>query len=138
MLHCIRDDLDLQRLVMDNVRAASKNLDDGLTVVTGRCWNGQRQIQAGIDALTGFDEKGLDGDELFTYYENDIRGFELHLQGMDYSDYEPRMDYAEFLRHKENTGWNLEEHQREYDEYRVARIEAKEAMARVESGEYNT
>jgi hypothetical protein len=138
VLHCIRDDLDLQRLVMDNVRATSKNLDDGLTVVTERCWNGQRQIQAGIDALTGFDEKGLDGDELFTYYEKDVRDFKLHLQSMDYSDYEHRMDYAEFLRHKENTEWNLEEHQRQYDEYRVPRIKAKEAMARVESGEYNT
>jgi hypothetical protein len=138
VLHCIRDDLNLQRLVMNEVRATNKNFGAGILVVTRRCCNGQQQIHTGIDALTSFKEAGLDGDELFTYYEEDIRDYTLHLQSMNYSDYEHRMDYAEFLKLKENTECNLEMRQREYDEYRVPRIKAKEAMARVESGEYNT
>jgi hypothetical protein len=140
VLRCLRDELHLQRLVLNHVRTADKDYDGSpdVTVAMKRYWNGQQQIREGLNVLTGFDGHGLDHKELYDYYEESIRSHELRVQGLNYSEYEDRMTYTEFLEYKANEEGHLDDHKREYEKYKTARAGAKEAMARVESGEFST
>jgi hypothetical protein len=140
VLHCLRHDVHLQTLVLDDVRAMNKDYGDytGITLAKGRFWHGHQQINAGLDVLIGYDGQGWDEDELYDYHEETIRSHELSLQDMEFSKYEHLMDYTEFLADKANWEWNLEDRKREYNEYKQARDKAKEAMARVDAGDFST
>jgi hypothetical protein len=141
VLHCIRDDLQLERLVLDDVSAANKDYGGeppGITVVTGRCWNGQQQIREGLNVLTGFDTHGLDGDELDDWFEDGIRYNELNLQGMNVPEDEHSTDHTKYLRERAELEKRLAKQKKKYTEYKATRAKAKEAMARVEAGEFST
>jgi hypothetical protein len=142
VLHCLRDDLQLQRLVMDNLRATNKDYGgepSGITVVVGRYWNGQRQIREGLNVLTGFDEYGLDNCKLDDWFERGIRSYERSLQRMNASEDEQPMDHTERrMDERVQLEEDLEHEKKEYAEYKATRAKVKEAMARVEAGDFST
>jgi hypothetical protein len=145
VLHCLRDDLRLERLVMDDLRAMNKDYegdDDGkgpgILVVTGRYWDGQQRIREGINILTGFDDHGLDGSNLDDWFERGIRSYERQLQDMSRSATEHLVDDTDYPGDRAQLEQCLEEGKRRYAEYKVTRARVKEAMARVEAGDFST
>jgi hypothetical protein len=145
VLHCLRDDLRLERLVMDDVRAMNKDYGGdydgkgpGILVVTGRFWDGQQRIREGINILTGFDDHGLDSSDLDDWFERGIRSYERQLQDMNFSETEHLVDDTDYPGGRTQLEQCLEEKKKEYAEYKVTRARVKEAMARVEAGEFST
>ena len=66
VLQCLKDDVQLERLVLDNVRAMHIDYNDGILVAKGRSWHGQQRIQRTLAVLIGYDMGGWDrsyGDE---------------------------------------------------------------------------
>lgn len=139
VLQCLRHDLHLQTLVLDDVRAMNKDYSDytGIRLAKGRFWHGHQQIHAGLDILIGFDGEGWDFD-LDDWFEDGIENIQQDLQDMDYSQYEGDMTYTEFLEHKASLEEDWEHHKEEYQHYKRVRAGIKEAMARVEAGEFST
>ncbi|KAH0148030.1 hypothetical protein KCU67_g11626, partial [Aureobasidium melanogenum] len=140
VLHCLRHELQLTTLVLDDVRAMNKDYsgDSGILLAKGRFWHGQEQICEGLDVLAGFDGYGWDDMDLNDYFERGIRYNESDLQSMDYSQYDDDMTYEEFLEYKAREEERIEDQRREYKEYKVTRARAEEAMARVEAREFNS
>ncbi|KAG9564302.1 MFS general substrate transporter, partial [Aureobasidium melanogenum] len=141
VLHCLRDDLRLRTLVLDDVRAMHKDYVEGpgLLVAKGRCWHGQQQIREGLNVLTSFDGHAWDDDDLYDHFEDGVHHKESRLQSIKYShDDESGMTYEKFLEYKASEEQSLEDYKKEYAEYKVSRARAKEAMARVEGGEFNS
>jgi hypothetical protein len=140
ILYCLRDDLHLQKLVLDDLRQWDQRYHDllGETMAKGRFWSGQQQILKGLDVFLGFDGYGLDLEDLDDEREEEIRRAELRVQSMNYSEVEHMVDYAVYLENKAGQERYLEEQRKDYAEYKVIRAMAKEAMARVESGEFDT
>jgi hypothetical protein len=63
---------------------------------------------------------------------------ELESQGMTYSQYEQSMNYSEYREYKVQQEETLEHRKMDLAISKVARAEAKEAMARVEAREFDT
>lgn len=141
ILHCLRDELQLTTLVLDDVRAMNKDYSGytGILLAKGRFWHGQQQIREGLNVLTGFDGHAWDADDLDDVFEDGIQYNESYLQSMEYSpDDESGMSYEHFLECKASRAESLEESKRDYAEYKVSRARAKEAMARVEAEEFGS
>ncbi|KAH0151184.1 hypothetical protein KCU67_g10359, partial [Aureobasidium melanogenum] len=141
LLHCIRDDLRLHTLVLDDVRITSRTPSDGSgqCLAKGRFWHGQQQIRAGIDVLTGFDDCGWDNNVYDGWFKDGIHRDESNLQSMKYShDVESGKKYEKFLEYKAKKEERLEGLRKDYAEYKVNRARAKEAMARVEAGDFDS
>lgn len=142
VLRCLREDLHLQKLVLDDLRFWDIEYNDppGDTVAKGRYWNGQQQIHAGLGVLLGFEGFSWDCDheEVFREVEEDIGRQELLLRGMTYSEHAHSMDVASYLEYKSQQEEYLEDRKRSYAERKAIVAEAREAMARVEAGELST
>lgn len=140
VLGCLRDDLHLHKLVLDGEGVGWKHYDGppGTTVTTGRVWTGQQQIQAGLDILLGFEGYGWDDDYDDVSREEQIRREELEVQGITYSQHEDHMDYTEYLEFKTEQERHLERDKRYHAKVKALKVRAKEAMARVETGEFDT
>jgi hypothetical protein len=138
MLHSFKHDLRLTTLVLDGLRAMNKNFsgDTGIILAKGRCWHGQQQIHGGLDIINRSDSYSWDNVNLNDWFEGDIRSYEREIQGMEYSDSGYNKDYAEYLEYKAQQEEAMETCKRRYEEFKVSRAGVKEAMARVESGEY--
>ncbi|KAG9517479.1 hypothetical protein KCV07_g6192, partial [Aureobasidium melanogenum] len=139
VLHCLRHELQLTTLVLDDVRAMNKDYsgDSGILLAKGRFWHGQQQICEGLDVLAGFDGYGWDDMDLNDSFERGSDN-ESDLQSMNYSQYDDDMTYEEFLEYKAREEERIEDQRREYKEYKVTRARAEEAMARVEAREFNS
>jgi len=140
VLRCLRDDLHLQKLVLDDLRSWHIEYGDppGYTIAKGRFWNGQQQVHAGLCVLLRFDGYGWDCDyEEDPPNEQDIRREELRVQGITYSEHAQTMDYASYLEYKSQHEEFLEDQKREYVQKKKIIAEAREAMARVEAGEFS-
>ncbi|THY24932.1 hypothetical protein D6D01_05261 [Aureobasidium pullulans] len=61
VLQCLKDDVQLERLVLDNVRAMHIDYYDGVLVAKGRSWHGQQRIQRTLAVLIGYGMDGWDG-----------------------------------------------------------------------------
>jgi hypothetical protein len=70
-------------------------------------------------------------------FESGINYTEQKLQGMNYSEIEDHIDYTRYLERKAEVSDSLERQKENYEEYKVMRARAKEAMARVEAGEFS-
>jgi hypothetical protein len=55
---------------------------------------------------------------------------------MEYPDFRCHKDYTEYIEYRAQQEEVLETCKRLYEEYKVARLDVKEAMASVESGEH--
>ncbi|KAI4749108.1 hypothetical protein E4T50_00663 [Aureobasidium sp. EXF-12298] len=140
ILDCLRDQCRLRTLVLDNLRAMNKNYsgDTGILMAKGRFWHGKQQIHAGIDILTIYGGYGWDDEIVDDWGEDGIISTERELQGMTYSQYEQSMNYTEYLEYKAEQEETLEDRKLDIAKSKVARAEAKEAMARVEAREFDT
>ncbi|KEQ62709.1 uncharacterized protein M437DRAFT_48288 [Aureobasidium melanogenum CBS 110374] len=139
ILHCLRYELQLTTLVLDDVRAMNKDYsgDSGILLAKGRFWHGQKQICEGLDVLAGFGGEGWDFDYEDSF-EDRVKDREIEVGIMDYSQYESHMSHEEYLAYKAQEEERLEDHKKEYAEHKVNRARAKEAMARVEAGEFDS
>ncbi|KAI4721017.1 hypothetical protein E4T48_02644 [Aureobasidium sp. EXF-10727] len=140
ILHCLRHDLRLHTLVLDDVRAMNKDYggDTGITLTKGRFWHGQQQIHAGLDVLAGYDGNAWDGD-FDDWFEDGIRDFENRISiEYHHQHYSPDDGYEDYLAYKAQEERNLEDYKQEYEEYKASRASAKEAMARVEARDFSS
>jgi len=110
--------------------------DTGKLLAKGGVWHGQQQIHGGLDIIDRSDDYGWDTDDFNDWLESDIRSYEQEIQGMEYPDFGYHKDYTEYKEYTAQQEEALEACKRRYGEYKVARADVKEAMARVESGEY--
>lgn len=141
VLRCLRDDLHLQKLVLDDLRSwdIEYSVPPGDTIAKGRFWTGQQQIHAGLCVLLRFEGYGWDCD-----YEEDppdekkISREELRVQGITYAEHAQTMDYASYLEYKSQHEEFLENQKREYVQEKSIIAEAREAMARVEARDFST
>jgi hypothetical protein len=138
VLRCLRDDMQLQRLVLNDLRAWDQEFTDppGCTIAKQRLWNGQQQINEGLDVLIEYEYDGYDGGDCHDDFERGIRDSELELQEMNCSG--DSMKHTKYMRGRAELEGCLMRQKEEYEEYKVRRAEAKEAMARVEAGEFST
>ncbi|KAI4749872.1 hypothetical protein E4T51_16720 [Aureobasidium sp. EXF-12344] len=120
VLRCLKDDLHIRTLVLDGIRLWEDDHTErpGMTVAKGRFWNGQQQIDAGLDVLLYFDGFGWDGD-----YEGGWR--------------REAMRSDEYLQYKALQDRYLENWESDFAERKATRKRAKEAMVRVEAGEFS-
>jgi hypothetical protein len=140
ILHSFKHDLRLRTLVLDGLRAMHKNssYDTGILLAKGRFWHGQQQIHGKLDIISRSDGYGWDTDDYTDWFESDIRSYEHEIQSMEYPDFGYHKDYTEYIEYRAQQEEALETCKRLYEEYKVARADVKEAMARVESGEHKT
>ncbi|KAI4767193.1 hypothetical protein E4T52_17523 [Aureobasidium sp. EXF-3400] len=108
-----------------------------MTVAKGRFWNGQQQIDAGLDVLLYFDGFGWDGDYEGGWRREAMRSDELRIQSITYSQHEHSMDYTRYLQYKALQDRYLENWESDFAERKATRKRAKEAMVRVEAGEFS-
>ncbi|KAI4728976.1 hypothetical protein E4T49_03241 [Aureobasidium sp. EXF-10728] len=139
ILNCLRHDLRLHTLVLDDVRAMNKDYsgDTGITLTKGRSWHGSQQIHAGLDILAGYDGNAWD-DDLDDWFEDGIRDFENRISIEYHDQHYPAENGHEDLAYKAQEESNLEDYKREYEEYKVSRASAMEAMARVEARDFSS
>ncbi|KAI5244236.1 hypothetical protein E4T42_07156 [Aureobasidium subglaciale] len=133
----LRDDLKLQTLVLDDVRAMNKGYEDppGVLVVRRRFWHGPQKIRSRLDVLADFECDGWDCENLHDWYEETIAHLELEVRqlDLDYSAYALNMSYEEYQDHKASEDIDLQGLESKYSEYKARRAQAKEAMTRVEA-----
>jgi hypothetical protein len=82
------------------------------------------------------DGYGWDTDDDNDWFESDTRSYEQEIQGMEYPDFGFHKGYTEYIEYRAQQEEALETCKILYEEYKVIRADVKEAMARVESGEY--
>ncbi|THW11194.1 hypothetical protein D6D24_07372 [Aureobasidium pullulans] len=138
VLCTLRDDLQLQELVMDNVRAYHEDYyNGGILVANGRSWYGQQQIHQGLSVFIDFGADSWDGGDSDEHFKKNLSYIEADCQ-LQYADYvdmhKPEdTDYIDFLQWKGGREAILEEYKLEYEEEKLKRGRIREVMAAVEA-----
>lgn len=143
LLRFLRDNLRLQKLVLDDLRAWQtdseyKNHWPVYTVAKGRFWNGRQQVREGLNVLVGFNGWGLDDTRIGDQIQSDIRYYELELQKLDNYNEEHPMESTKYFEDKARLEKALKGQKEYYKVYEVKKAKVKEAMDRVEAGEFST
>lgn len=136
VLHCLRHELQLTTLILDDVRAMNKGYsgDSGVLLAKGRFWHGQQQICGGLDVLAGFDGNAWD-DDLDDWFQNSIKSHEAEVRNL--VD-ESAIDHVGYMALIAREAAGLKAHKVQYTEYKVSRARAAHAMARVEAGQFDS
>ncbi|KEQ71563.1 hypothetical protein M436DRAFT_50408 [Aureobasidium namibiae CBS 147.97] len=139
VLRYLRDNLHLHSLILDGLRVGWKHCDGtGEPVAKGRFWTGDQQIRAGLDVLLEFDGYGWDDDDSEVWREEHVRRAESRVRGMVYSEHEHSMSHEAFLEWKAEQQRHLDSDIMYYEEWKANKAKVKEAMDRVEAGEFST
>ncbi|TIA16730.1 hypothetical protein D6C81_05869 [Aureobasidium pullulans] len=137
LLSCLRDDMQLQTLVLDEFRAMNKDYsgDTGIDVAIGRSWHGQAQICQGLSVFIDFGTDSWDGDDLDDYLLYGLHSKEEEERFQKRDDLEAKrwMEPNQYLEHEADRDRRKEERIQEFKKYRIKRDSAQAAMAAVEA-----